>query len=258
MNAKMKHFGILAHSAEGAALCFRTFCADAEERLGEHMHPDVSLDCIAMGRSMPDWDKGNYESIRAVHGLSVQRLAQAGADFFACPDNTSHIALETEGERFALPGLHIAEIVADEATRRGMQTVGVLGTRYTMEGPVYRRALAARGIEPLTPPSDEREIVNSIIFDELVKGVFSDESRARYVDIITGLKNSGCDGVALVCTEIPLLVSAEASPLPILDSTRLLARAALDVALGAAPMPVWSGGPIAYKSELRQHEQEVL
>lgn len=245
MTAEQRHFGILAHSAEGAALCFRTFCIEAENRLGEHMHPDVSLDCIAMGHSMPGWNAGDYAPIRRIHAKSIERLARAGAQFFACPDNTSHIALETPGPDFALPGLHIADVVAGEAARRGMERVAILGTRYTMEGPVYPRALSAKGVKTEIPDTDEREEINRIIFDELVKGVFRDESRDRYLEIIAGMKSEGCDGVALVCTEIPLLVTPDISPLPVLDSTRLLARAALDVAVGDQPLPVWRGGPMA-------------
>ena len=155
MTSGLKHFGILAHSAEGAALCFRTFCSEAEVRLGEHMHPDVSLDCIAMGHSMADWDAGSYEPIREVHSRSAAALAKAGADFFACPDNTSHIALETEGPDFALPGLHIAKVVAQEAHRQNMQRVAILGTRYTMESTLYPRALDAHGIASDTPTAEE-------------------------------------------------------------------------------------------------------
>ncbi|WP_425408585.1 aspartate/glutamate racemase family protein [Hyphococcus sp.] len=242
MPAQRRHFGILAHSAEGAALCLRTFCLEAEKYLGDHMHPDVSLDCIAMGHSMPLWDAGDYAPIRAIHAQSVERLAKAGAEFFACPDNTSHIALEQPGPDFALPGLHIAQIVAAEAARCGMRKVAVLGTRYTMEGPVYPQALSAHGVSAEIPDAPERNFINSVIFDELVKGDFRDAARAGYLEIIERMKKQECDGVALVCTEIPLLISADASPLPVLDSTRLLARAALQVALGRAPMPVWRGG----------------
>lgn len=251
MTAVQRHFGILAHSAEGAALCFRTFCMEAEERLGEHMHPDVTLDCIAMGRSMPYWDAGDYAPIREIHAQTVKRLAQGGADFFACPDNTSHIALETPGPALALPGLHIGEVVAEEAARLGMRRVAVLGTRYTMEGPVYPKALSARGIAAEIPEADEREVINRIIFDELVKGDFWDASRDRYLEIITRMKGEGCDGVALVCTEIPLLVTPGVSPLPVLDSTRLLAREALAVAVGDKPLPVWRGGPFEAMIEMQ-------
>jgi aspartate racemase len=245
VTASLQHFGILAHSAEGAALCFRTFCLEAEEKLGEHMHPDVTLDCIAMGRSMAAWDAGDYRTIREIHAKTIDRLAKAGAAFFACPDNTSHIALETQGPEFALPGLNIADVVADEAVRLSMSKVAVLGTKYTMEGPVYRRALPARGIEAAFPDADEREEINRIIFSELVKGIFTDPSRQAYVDIINRLKGEGCDGVALVCTEIPLLITPDISSMPTLDSTRLLARAALEVATGERALPLWRGGVMA-------------
>lgn len=245
MVRRMKHLGILAHSTEGAALCFLAFCQEGFRELGRHRHPDVTLDCISMARSMPAWDAGDHGSIRATLAESVDRLARAGADFFVCPDNTAHIALETTGNDLALPGLHIAEVVAERASRDGRTRVGILGTRYTMDGPVYPRALKARGITPEVPPSEERESVNRIIFDELVNGVFTDASRAVYSRIIDGLAARGCDAVALVCTEIPLLIIPGTASLPTLDSTRLLARAAFEVAAGLRPMPSWRGGALA-------------
>ena len=248
MTEGLRHLGIVAHSAEGAALCFRTFCHEGESRLGEHLHPDVTLDCIAMGHCMSAWDAGDFGPIRAVHAKSIERLARAGAEFFVCPDNTSHISLETAGPDFALPGLNIADVVAEDAALRGMTRVAVLGTRYTMEGPVYNRALGARGVVAEIPDADERADINQIIFGELVKGVFSEKSRALYVGIIERLRGEGCDGVALVGTEIPLLITPEVSPLPTLDSTRLLARAALEVALGARALPSWRGGPVGVRS----------
>jgi aspartate racemase len=241
--AGMKHLGILAHSAEGAALCFRAFCQEGFRRLGPHQHPDVTLDCIALARSMPAWDEGDHSSIRATLSVSVQRLAHAGADFFVCPDNTAHMALEQPGGELALPGLHIAEVVADRAARDGRTRVGVLGTRYLMDGPVYPRAFASRGIAAEVPEAGDRHILNKIIFDELVNGVFTASARQEYVRIIERLAARGCDAVALVCTEIPLLVTPDAAPLPTLDSTRLLARAAFQVAVGHQAMPTWRGGP---------------
>ncbi|MEU8265911.1 amino acid racemase [Sphaerisporangium sp. NPDC049002] len=240
----MKHLGILAHSAEGAALCFRTFCQEGFRRLGPHDHPDVTVDLIAMARSMPAWDAGDHGSIRATLSVSVERLDRAGADFFVCPDNTAHMALELQGEDLALPGLHIAEVVAARAARDGRTRVGVLGTGYLMDGPVYPRALAGRGIAAEVPEAGDRRVVNEIIFEELVNGVFTEAARQAYVRVIEKLAARGCDAVALACTEIPLLVTPESSPLPTLDSTRLLARAAFDVAAGRQPMPVWRGGPI--------------
>lgn len=238
----MRHLGILAHSAEGAALCFRTFCQEGFRELGPDDHPDVTLDLIALARSMPAWDAGDHARIREILAESARRLAAAGADFFVCPDNTAHLALEHPGDELALPGLHIVQVVADQAARDGRTRVGVLGTRFTMDGPLYPRELAARGIAAEVPGPADRETVDRIIFDELVNGVFTEDSRREYVRIIERLAGRGCDAVALVCTEIPLLVTPEASPLPTLDSTRLLARAAFDVAVDRRPVPTWRGG----------------
>src|SRR6185436_7728052 len=163
---------------------------------------------------------------RAFFRKDSEKLAAAGADFFVCPDNTAHIALESPGEPFPIPCLNIAEVVADQAARDGRRKIGILGTKYTMTGPVYPGALGRRGLEWAVPSQEDRQLVNAIIFDELCLGVFTDESRSAYVRIIDKLTGQGCDAVALVCTEIPLLVAADDSPLPVLDSTRLLARAA--------------------------------
>jgi aspartate racemase len=239
-----RHLGILAHSVEGASLCLREFCHRGFTDLGPHDHPDVTLDCIALARSMSAWDAGDHVSIRATLAESVRRLAGSGADFFVCPDNTAHLALELPGAPLPLPGLHIAEAVAHEAQRRGHRAVGVLGTRYLMDGSVYRTAMVRRGIAVEVPQLDDRLLVNGVIFDELVNGVLSGSSRTEFIRIIAAMAERGCDAVALVCTEIPLLITPDVSPLPTLDSTRLLAHAAFDVALGRRPAPAWRGGPV--------------
>jgi aspartate racemase len=240
----VKHVGILAHSVEGAALCLRAFCQEGFEELGPHDHPDVSLDCIALARSMDAWERGDYRTIRDILAESVGRLAAAGAEVFGCPDNTAHLALEEPGTELAMPGIHIVEEVATAAALAGYQSVGVLGTKFTMDGPLYPRALGVHGIDAEIPDGDQRAFINRVIFDELVNGVFSNGSRKEFVAIIESLRRRGCDAVALVCTEIPLLVTAEVSPLPTLDSTRLLSGALFDVAIGKRPMPAWRGGPI--------------
>ncbi len=240
----MRHLGILAHSTEGAALCFRAFCQEGFRQLGPYEHPDVTMDCIALARSMPAWDSGDHAAIKDTLATSLARLASAGADFFVCPDNTAHMALEVTGDELPLPGLHIADVVAAEAARRGHTSVGVLGTRYTMDGTLYPDALGRLGLTGLLPPADDRELVNTVIFTELLDGELRLESRAEFVRIIEALRERGCDTVALVCTEIPLLVTPDVSPLPTLDSTRLLARAAFDVAVGQQDLPTWRGGPV--------------
>jgi len=241
----MKHIGILSHSFEGATLCYHTVCLEGVRRLGPHKHPEVTLTGVAMHHMLDAWERGDNAELRAMFMADARKLAAAGADFFVCPDNTAHIALESPGEPFPIPCLNIAEVVADQAARDGRRKIGILGTKYTMTGPVYPGALGRRGLEWAVPSQEDRQLVNAIIFDELCLGVFTDESRSAYVRIIDKLTGQGCDAVALVCTEIPLLVAADDSPLPVLDSTRLLARAAVDVAIGDRPMPEWRGGPVA-------------
>ncbi len=239
----MKHLGILAHSTEGAVLCFLAFCGEGFRELGTHEHPDVTLDCISMARSMPAWDSGDHDSIRATLAVSIERLARAGADFFVCPDNTAHLALERPGEALALPGLHIAGVVAERAARDGRRRVGILGTRYTMDSGLYPAALARHGIAVEVPAPSDRGLINEVIFGELVSGLFLEGSRREFLRIVDELAARGCDAVALVCTEIPLLVTPDRTSVPLLDSTRLLARAAFEVAAGHRAMPTWRGGP---------------
>ena len=239
----MKHIGILAHSFEGAALCFRTACLEGVKRLGAHMHPQITMTCSAMALVLDAWERGANAELHEFFREDAAKLAAAGADFFVCPDNTAHIALESQGEPFPIPGLHIGEVVAEEAQRRGFRKIGILGTKWTMTGPVYPGALRRRGIAWAVPDEADRKTVDDIIFNELCLGVIRDESRDAYCRIIGKLAEEGSGAVALVCTEIPLLVSDETSPLPTLDSTRLLAKAAVEVALGERPMPDWRGGP---------------
>lgn len=240
----MKHIGILAHSFEGATLCFHEACLQGVKRLGAHLHPEITMTCSAMALVLDAWERGDNEELRAFFMKDAQKLAAVGADFFVCPDNTAHIALESAGAPFPIPGLHIGEVVAEQARCDGRRKVGILGTKYTMNGPVYPGALGRRRLEWAVPSPEDQKLVNDIIFDELCLGVFSDESRGAYVAIIDKLRRDGCDAVALVCTEIPLLVTPGVSSLPTLDSTRLLAKAAVEVAVGERPMPDWRGGPI--------------
>ena len=240
----MKHVGIASHSFEGATLCYREMCLEGVRQLGAHKHPEITMSGVAMHHMLEPWARGDHGAIRAMFERDVSKLAVAGADFFVCPDNTAHIALESEGQPFAIPCLHIGEVVAEQARQEGRRKVGVLGTEWTMTGPVYPGAFGRRGIEWAIPDERDRQLIDRVIFDELCLGVLADSSRDAYVRIIDKLAVDGCDTVALVCTEIPLLITAEISPLPILDSTRLLARAAVDVALGKRPMPTWRGGKI--------------
>jgi aspartate racemase len=237
----MRHIGILAHSADGAALCFLEMVREASRQLGAHQHPEITLSILPMGPTLALYERNDLAAVRAHLAKTARRLADAGCDFFVCPDNTAHVALELPGEPLPLPGLHIAEIVAERAKADGYRRVGLLGTKWTMEGPVYPAAFARHGVEQRTPAPADRELVDDVIFDELTQGRLEAASRAEYVRIIAGLKLEGCDAVALSCTEIPLLVTPDVSPLPTLDSTRLLARAAVAAAIDGR-VPGWRGG----------------
>jgi aspartate racemase len=244
MREPLLHIGIVAHSAEGATLCYRIIWLEGIRRLGAHNHPEITLTGIAMHHALGAYDSGDLQFVRNIFLNDAGKLAAAGADFFVLPDNTAHITLEEPGPDLPLPCLHIGEVVGDEAARNGFQRIGILGTNWTMNGPVYRGAFGRRGIAYEVPDEADREIIHAIIFDELCLGVFREESREAYLAIIRKLAARGCDAVALVCTEIPLLITPEVSPLPTLDSTRLLAAAAVEVSIGERTMPNWRGGPV--------------
>jgi aspartate racemase len=222
-----KHIGIVAVSAEGAALCYRTICAEGAAIFGPHNHPEVTMHTVALARHMRHIEAGHWEDEAGLLLESAHKVAEAGADFLICPDNTVHEAVDLIRQRTPIPWLHIAEEVARVARERGYRTVGVLGTRYLMEGPVYPKRFEDAGLGHMIADRADRERINQIIFAELVYGRLEDRARAEFVRIIGKLKQQGCDAVALSCTEIPLLVDDRDSPLPTLDSTRILARAAL-------------------------------
>ncbi len=229
-----KHIGIVACSAEGAALCYRTVCTEAARIMGEYCHPEVTMHTHSFGEYMKHIEQGAWTAVADLMLSSARKLAQAGAEFAICPDNTVHQAFEMMIEASPIPWLHIAEEVAREAHRHGFRNLGILGTKYLMEGPVYPSALKDFDIASVIPEEDERTRINEIIFRELVYGVFPASSHAYMCEAIERLKVRGCDAVVLGCTELPLIVSAEESPLPPLDSTRTLARAALKRAVAEA------------------------
>lgn len=227
----MKHVGIVAVSAEGAALCYRTMCLEGAALFGPNNHPQITMHTYPLAGYMVPIEADRWEDAGKMLLSSAKILARAGAQFLISPDNTIHQALDLVREQSPLPWLHIAEEVANVAATRGFRRLGILGTRYLMEGPVYPRKLDARGIAYETPGADDRAEINRIIFDELVRGRVEDTSRQYVQTVIESLGARGCDGVVLGCTEIPLLISESDSPLMSIDSTRTLARAALLAAL---------------------------
>jgi aspartate racemase len=228
----MKHIGIVACSAEGAALCYRTIAQVAEQYVGEHNHPTVTLHSIAMAEWMPAFNAGDYRKVGEFMLKSAKVVAEAGADFAICPDNSCHLSWEYFIDRSPISWLHIGEVVANDAQRSGWKKPGLLGTRFTMNGPMYRDVFRRHSMEVLPPVPEDQQIIDDVIWSELVRGTFPETSRLRYNQVISRLKGEGCDCVILGCTEIPLLVRPDDCPLPTLDSTRLLAHAAVQHALG--------------------------
>ena len=221
------HIGIVAGSAEGAALCYRTIVHEGAERFGLYAHPHVTMDSISFSEYMACVDRNDWAGVGELLLQSANTLAKAGADFLICPDNTFHQGLPFVESRSPRPWLHIAAVVADEAIRRGFHRIGLLGTRWLVSSEVYPAQLTARGLHYLRPSPVERDEINRIIMQELVCGVFSSGAIAYHQKVMARMKAEGCDAVVLGCTEIPLIMNDANSPLPTLDSTRLLARAAV-------------------------------
>jgi aspartate racemase len=228
-----RHIGIVGCSAEGAALCYRTICIEGAQWLGPHAHPEVSMHTHSLADYVKCLDSGDIAGVGELMLSSARKLAQAGAGFLICPDNTIHQALPLIEARSPLPWLHIAEVVAEEAVRRGFRRVGLTGTRWLVDSDVYPAKLQARGLQCVRPSPEERDEIGRIIMDELVCGRFTPEGVAYFQQVIARMQRDGCDAVVLGCTEIPLIISDANSPLPTLDSTRLLARAALRRAVQA-------------------------
>jgi aspartate racemase len=241
----LRHIGILAHSADGAGLCFLEMVREAARHLGEHDHPEITLSIRPMRPCLDAYRRHDLVAVNSHLRATAERLAAAGCDFFVCPDNTAHMALEASGEPYPLPGLHIAEIVAAQAKAYGRTRVALLGTRWTMDGPTYPAAFRRHGLELLVPSAEGRAEIDRVIFAELCQGIITETARKHYIGVIDSLAALGCDSVALACTEIPLLITPDLSSLPTLDSTRLLAREAVAVALGRKALPTWRGGPRA-------------
>jgi aspartate racemase len=227
-----QHIGIVACSAEGASLCYRTICAEGALLLGPHAHPEVSMHTPSLADYMAPIELGDWRAVGEIMLASADKLAKIGADFFICSDNTIHQALPFVEARSPRPWLHIAEVVAAQASSRGIRRLGLLGTKWLVQSDVYPQKLQARGIEFIRPTDAEREEINRIIMDELVCGVFKPQAIAYFQQVMARMKGEGCDAVVLGCTEIPLVMNDDNSPLPTLDSTRLLARAALMRAVG--------------------------
>jgi aspartate racemase len=232
-----QHIGIVGCSAEGAALCYRTICTEGARLLGPHAHPEVSLHTPSLADYMARIARDDWAAVGELMLSSARKLAEVGADLLICPDNTIHQAWPYVAPRAPRPWLHIAEVVADEAAARGFRRLGLTGTRWLVESAVYPETLAARGLSCVRPSEPERAEIDRFIFEELVYGLRTPEAVACFQRVIGRMKEQGCDAAVLGCTEIPLIIDDSNAPLPTLDSTRLLARAALRRAVTGAAAP---------------------
>lgn len=239
--SKPLHIGIVACSAEGAALCYRTICSEAAALLGAHAHPEISLHSLSLADYVRYLEADDLDGVAGLMLASARKLAAAGADFLICPDNTIHQAFAQVAAASPLPWLHIAHVVVSEASKRGHSRLGLLGTRWLVASSVYPDQLQARGLACVRPADSERDEVSRLIMDELVHGIFRPETVAYFQQVIQRLEDRGCDAVILGCTEIPLIIDDKNSSLPALDSTRLLAREALRAAVEGR-VDDWSSG----------------
>jgi len=227
----VKHIGIVACSAEGAALCYTTICIEAQEKLFKYRHPEITMHTPPFSDYMQHIWNGNWEEVAKLMLTSTEIVAKAGADFAICPDNTIHQAYDLMIHKSPIPWLHIADVVGEGAKQRKFKNLGILGTNYLMTSPVYSEALKKYRITCEIPEEKDRGRINKIIFEELVNGNFTEKSRLYFNKVIQKLKEKDCNAVVLGCTEIPLLIDPNDCPLPVLDSTRMLARAAISNAL---------------------------
>jgi aspartate racemase len=223
----IQHIGIAAATAEGAALCYQTICAEGAKLLGPHAHPEISMHTPSFAEYMKCMRANDWEGVGELLLTSANKVAQMGADFLICPANTMHKALPLIERRSPLPWLHIVDAVAVEAKARGFRCIGITGTRALVNSGIYDEKLSAAGLKSIRPGASEIAEMDRIIFDELNRGVFRPEAVQYLQGVCAGLKEQGCDAVVLGCTEFPLIMNDSNSPLPTLDSTRLLARAAL-------------------------------
>jgi len=223
--------GIVACSAEGAALCYRTICTRAPATMGPHRHPEIVLHSHSLARYTEALERRDLRSVGDLMLESAAKCDAAGADFLICPDNTIHAAMPYVREASPLPWLHIAEVVAAEARRRGVRKAAILGTTWLVESDVYPIALGHQGIAYLRPEPKDRSELGRIIMDELVYDIRNEQSVDTLLNVISRAKVAGCDAAILGCTELPIVISGDNADLPTLDSTRLLAEAALRHAL---------------------------
>ena len=227
----MKHIGIVGVTAEGASLCYRTIVSEAGKKLGQYHHPEISLHNVSFHEIFQSQTRGDWENVANIILYSVKKLAASGADFIIMPANSTHFVFDRIKKKSPVPFLSLVELTAQECRKRGMKRVLVLGVGMTMRDKLYKKNLERYGIEHVVPTASDQKVINEVIMDEIVPAKVSSGSVKKITGIIEKMKKDGCDGVILGCTELPIVIDDKSSPLPAIDTTRLLAQKALEYAI---------------------------
>lgn len=230
-----KRIGILGGvSPESTAEYYQYITRMYTRRFGNYAYPEILIYSVSF-QSYVDWPSQNRWD-RVAQGLSeaAQALERAGADFLVIAANTMHLVYDQVQASVQIPVLSLLDAVTGAIHACGFSTVGLLGTRFTMDGPLYTRSLGSRGITVLLPEAEEREWIDRVIYTELVAGQFREESRQGFIRIVRRLAERGAQGIILGCTEIPLLLHAADVRVPLFDTTQIHAEAALQYALASA------------------------
>ncbi|MCA9303104.1 MAG: amino acid racemase [Phycisphaerales bacterium] len=225
------HIGIVAVSPEGAALCYQQLFRHASIALEPDRHPTVSIHNIPLSRYVEAVRRDDWRAVGGFLSESAVKLASMGAEFCFTPDNAVQHAVHLAEVSSPIPWLKMTEAVAHEIARDNRTTVGVIGTHYVTTGSAYQTDLGIKGIKLVRPSDDDAELLDRIIFDELVFGVISESSRAAMIRIIEDFRDRGCEGVILGSSEAPLLVTPDRSPLPVYDASNIMAKRAIDYAI---------------------------
>lgn len=221
---KLPHIGIVAGTAEGAALCYRTLCLEAEKDC-RSVHPEITLHSFPLHWYLEAIDRDDWTGVASLLSRSAAKLEHAGADVIVCPNNTLHKAVDLIDS--PIPWLHIAQPVVEKVIEQQWHQVGILGTQTVMDGAVYAEKFQRSHIEAVLPDEHDRIRIHHIIRTELVSGLFTHASRVFVQQMVEEMAAKGAEAVVLACTELPLLMSGHHTAVPLLDSTRLLAQAAL-------------------------------
>jgi len=229
----MKTIGLIGGmSWESSLEYYRILNQAVKEKLGGFHSAKCVMYSVGFEEIEKLQHKGKWDELTDIMIDAAQRVEKAGADFVLICTNTMHKMAPEVESRISIPLLHIADVTAEQIKIKGQKKVGLLGTRFTMEQEFYKgRLIKTHGIEVIIPNEAQRKIIHNILYNELVQGEISRESKNKFKDIITSLESRGAEGIILGCTEIPLLVKQEDYDILLYDTTDIHARAAVELAL---------------------------